>query len=505
VRTQEWIPGRGYVTVDDAFRGYASAQDSSADYANFLRGNPRYSGVLGSQSLPDAIAAMGASGYATDPDYTNKLANISARTAAQAAFLEARRSELMEQGLPLHLAELGARQSALETGWGKHLAGGKNYYGIKAHGKRRDKAKGLIPDVRMASADLGGGSTIEGMNVTGDPMTGLMDMPQQQQQQQQGGLVPNDQSFFGRLTTPDPNTGLAPLQMIGMMLMDNETRQSYAPMAAQGQRAAMARQSAAQKAQEDAQKRAAWMGLMGQGGATGGAQGGSAGAQGLLGGAGVADRLAQWAIANQDPRLLANAMELQQTATKMSPEYVQRMEFEKARGRGYGALGPDVEKARQTTLAAGEAKQKVEAEANLPKIEQSSAVMLSTIDKLLSDEDGMRRSVGPASMLPTLPGSKAADYEANFAQLQGQNFLQAYEQLKGGGQITEVEGLKAEKAITALSLSQSVTAHRQALADLQGVINAALKRARKRAGVKASNKGAAADKPSSDNDPLGLR
>lgn len=77
-QTQEFIGGK-MVTVNDRFRGYGSAQESAADYIRFLKENPRYAGVLGAGNLGDAIAAQGRSGYATDPQYAAKLANISGR------------------------------------------------------------------------------------------------------------------------------------------------------------------------------------------------------------------------------------------------------------------------------------------------------------------------------------------------------------------------------------------------------------------------------------------
>jgi hypothetical protein len=84
--TQEFIDGK-WVTVKDKFRGYGSLEESAADYIKFLQTNSRYKGVLASQSASEAIAAQGKSGYATDPAYGAKLADINARygTAATAA------------------------------------------------------------------------------------------------------------------------------------------------------------------------------------------------------------------------------------------------------------------------------------------------------------------------------------------------------------------------------------------------------------------------------------
>ena len=62
-------------------------------------------------------------------------------------------------------------------------------------------------------------------------------------------------------------------------------------------------------------------------------------------------------------------------------------------------------------------------------------------------------------------------------QLGGKAFLQAFESLKGGGQITEVEGKKATDAIARLNRAQSDSEYEVALNDLRGVVGSAYKRA----------------------------
>jgi flagellar protein FlgJ len=46
------------------------------DYVKFLQENPRYAAVLAAKTLEEQIAAMGKSGYATDPNYAAKLLAI---------------------------------------------------------------------------------------------------------------------------------------------------------------------------------------------------------------------------------------------------------------------------------------------------------------------------------------------------------------------------------------------------------------------------------------------
>jgi flagellar protein FlgJ len=59
------------------FRAYASAQDSVQDYVSLLRDNPRYSAALNTGHDVRAFAtALQRGGYATDPDYANKLMSV---------------------------------------------------------------------------------------------------------------------------------------------------------------------------------------------------------------------------------------------------------------------------------------------------------------------------------------------------------------------------------------------------------------------------------------------
>ncbi len=74
------------------------------------------------------------------------------------------------------------------------------------------------------------------------------------------------------------------------------------------------------------------------------------------------------------------------------------------------------------------------------------------------------------------------DLNVKIQQVQGQVFLEAFETLKGGGQITEIEGQKAEAAMARLSRAQSDSAYRDALAELSGILKAGVDRARSKAG-----------------------
>jgi peptidoglycan hydrolase FlgJ len=60
-----------------AFRAYASIEDSVNDFANLLKNSPRYrDAVAAGNDTEKYIAGIGKSGYATDPEYANKLSQI---------------------------------------------------------------------------------------------------------------------------------------------------------------------------------------------------------------------------------------------------------------------------------------------------------------------------------------------------------------------------------------------------------------------------------------------
>jgi len=60
-----------------AFRAYASIEESVGDFANLLKGSPRYHNAIAAGGNAQAyVNSIGQSGYATDPEYGNKLNEI---------------------------------------------------------------------------------------------------------------------------------------------------------------------------------------------------------------------------------------------------------------------------------------------------------------------------------------------------------------------------------------------------------------------------------------------
>lgn len=111
---------------------------------------------------------------------------------------------------------------------------------------------------------------------------------------------------------------------------------------------------------------------------------------------------------------------------------------------------------------------------------------LRTADQSLQAIDGimnhpaLRLATGATAFTGALPGTPMMDFRSRVEQLQGQAFLQAFESLRGGGAITEIEGRKATDAIARLNRSVSAADFRQALGEVRDVIAAGRERAQAR-------------------------
>ncbi len=75
VMTTEYVNGKPLKTVQ-AFRVYDSYAESLSDYARLISQSARYRTVMQATSAEDAARRIQDAGYATDPDYANKLISI---------------------------------------------------------------------------------------------------------------------------------------------------------------------------------------------------------------------------------------------------------------------------------------------------------------------------------------------------------------------------------------------------------------------------------------------
>ena len=124
------------------------------------------------------------------------------------------------------------------------------------------------------------------------------------------------------------------------------------------------------------------------------------------------------------------------------------------------------------------------ARATLPTDLQAGQFAIDEINKLI-DSKGFNEVFGSLDQFrPNFTMSaEGKDALARFDQLKGRAFLQAYTTLRGGGQITEVEGKKAEDALARLNRSLSETEAKQALADFRDAVTVGMQKLREKAGV----------------------
>lgn len=153
---------------------------------------------------------------------------------------------------------------------------------------------------------------------------------------------------------------------------------------------------------------------------------------------------------------------------------------------GFGVKPSEAQTALSTGRAENQAKQEgmvgeaaTQAQIDLPKVIAQAEEARGLIDKIRKHPKLDRRT-GMSAIVPAITGEDV-DFDALVDQVRGGVFLQAFERLKGGGQITEIEGRKATDAIARLNQRQSKGGFLAALKDLTDVIDIGLQRAQSRA------------------------
>ena len=135
----------------------------------------------------------------------------------------------------------------------------------------------------------------------------------------------------------------------------------------------------------------------------------------------------------------------------------------------------------QQAVAVQQAKATQEAIEQLPGEEMQFERVSRYIDELIA-HPGLEAGTGLSSLFPVVPGSDRADFEARKNQLLGGVFLQGFQMLKGGGPVTEVEGLKAEQAMARMSTATSKEDFVSAMEDYREALREGLAKLRKSAG-----------------------
>lgn len=146
--------------------------------------------------------------------------------------------------------------------------------------------------------------------------------------------------------------------------------------------------------------------------------------------------------------------------------------------------------------ATTEAKARTEARLEAPQAIAQGEEAIKLVDDLLK-APGFKQAVGGSRLLgiQKIPGTDAKDFDVRLDQLKGKQFLQAFESLKGGGQITEVEGKKATDAIARMDAASSEKEFTAAAKEFQGVIRQGIQRAKTKGGVNPVNPTAPAAAP----------
>lgn len=134
--------------------------------------------------------------------------------------------------------------------------------------------------------------------------------------------------------------------------------------------------------------------------------------------------------------------------------------------------------AQETGKAVGAAVGK--AQVDLPKTIDQAEATIGHIDEIL-DHPAFKSAVG-ATLKPFvrfIEGSPEADFMLKLGQVQDAAFLQAFQDLKGGGHITEIEGIKATRAISRMNKGASEDEFRRAAEDYKDVVRKGVVRALK--------------------------
>ena len=102
----------------------------------------------------------------------------------------------------------------------------------------------------------------------------------------------------------------------------------------------------------------------------------------------------------------------------------------------------------------------------------ATGAQISVIDKALTHPGretvtGLSGSLDPRNYIA---GTDATNFKTVVDQIGGTAFLQAFESLKGGGQITEIEGKKATDAMARLNTAQSDDEFKASLQELREVM-----------------------------------
>ena len=177
-------------------------------------------------------------------------------------------------------------------------------------------------------------------------------------------------------------------------------------------------------------------------------------------------------------------------ARARQPKYVEGLGMVSPDGRVTPVVGANGKVLTAEQVAAAKERGKVlgKQQAAAPAAIDTAKDALRKIDEMIGSRDGKIKqhpgfkTVGLNFFGRHISGTPSSDFKIRHEEVTGQAFMQAFETLKGGGQITQVEGEKATAAITRLNLSQSEAEYKKAAREFQDVLRAGIRRAEQNLG-----------------------
>lgn len=480
--THEYVNGKR-VNVRDSFRRFDSPADSVRGYGDFILNNPRYRPFMAAQGLDAQLEALQASGYATDPNYSRSVGAIArgipldspvAANEAMAAgeLSNGLTSDALQQWAFANYAQPqqpgGAIDAVNALGNAQPVSVAENEADILAQEAAMMGQDPVAFQQPGAVPPMPPARMVDDMPVAGTPPASPISARNINPDMPMAGAVGN--------RTPPPGPSLQQLLRVVSTPFIDEGTKAYANALLQQQLQAQDPYRQAQIAQLQAQTER----LQRQ------AQGGDTrfGLNPIYG---------QDAEGNTVLGVLGDdgSFKPVDTGGVNISTGVDRVDLgthygllDKRSGQMVGTLPKEnYQEAFDTARGGAEGKAQGEAAVNLPTDLATSEQALSELDALIA-HPGLSAIAGPFDQYrPSwMMGAEGRDALARFNQAKGRAFLQAFGMLKGGGQITEIEGLKAEQAMARMDRAQGEEEFKQALQDFRDAVATGMDKMRQRAG-----------------------
>ena len=126
----------------------------------------------------------------------------------------------------------------------------------------------------------------------------------------------------------------------------------------------------------------------------------------------------------------------------------------------------------------------VDAAINLQSTQNNARTMSDLFSRIRNHRGRaavLNSNLGTLNPMLRIPNSAELDFNSILKELQGDVFMTAYKGLKGGGQITEIEGEKAEQAIQNMTINQTEEQFMESLDILENIVMQATREATNKA------------------------